>query len=88
VELGIECFCAHEAVGTRDKAWVFLEYQTMPSLRDVAHDDVLCTLSNRSAPDRGKWCGLSGQAAWTAHRVQNHTLMGHSPPGSHGGPPC
>ncbi len=51
-----------------------LEYQTMPSLRDVAHDGVLCTFSNRSAPDRGKWCGPS--------IMYNHTLLGHSPPAS------
>ncbi len=53
-----------------------LEYQAMPSLRDVARDGFLSTFSNRSAPDRGKWCGPSGQAAWTVHRVQNHTLLG------------
>jgi hypothetical protein len=47
-----------------------LEHQVIPSLRDVAHDGFLCTLSNRSAPDRGKWCGPSGQAAWTVHHVQ------------------
>ncbi len=47
-----------------------LEYQAMPSLRDVAHDGVLCTFSNRSASDRGKWCGPSGQAAWTVHHVK------------------
>jgi hypothetical protein len=28
-----------------------LEYQAMPSLRDVAHDGILCTFSNRSDPD-------------------------------------
>jgi hypothetical protein len=59
-----------------------LEYQAMPSLGDVAYGDVLCTFSNRSAPDRGKWCGPSGQAAWTVHHVQNHTLLSHSPPAS------
>jgi hypothetical protein len=57
-----------------------LEYQAMPSLRNVAHDSVLSTSSNRSAPDQGKWCGPSGHAAWTVHHVQNHTLRGHSPP--------
>jgi hypothetical protein len=51
----------------------------MPSLPDVAHEGVLCTFSNISAPDQGKWWGQSGQAAWTAHHVQNHTLLGHSP---------
>jgi hypothetical protein len=43
------------------------------------------TFSNRSAPDRAKWCGPSGQAAWTAHHIQNHTLLGHSPPASQAG---
>jgi hypothetical protein len=55
-----------------------LEYQAMPSLRDVAHDSVLCTFIKRSAPDRGKWCSPPGQAAWTVHHVQNHTQRGHS----------
>jgi hypothetical protein len=50
-----------------------LEFQAMPSLRHVACDGVLSTSSNRSAPDRGKWFGSSGQAAWTVHHVQNHT---------------
>ncbi len=65
-----------------------LGYQGMSSLRDVDHDGVLCTFSNRLALysiDRGKWCGPSGQAAWTVHHVQNHTLLGHSPPGSQAG---
>jgi hypothetical protein len=57
----------------------------MPSLRDSAHDGVLCTFSNRTAPDRAKWCGPSGQAARTVHHVQNHTLLGHSPPASQAG---
>jgi len=42
-----------------------LEYQSMPSLRDGG---VLCTF-------RGKWCGLTEQAAWTVNQVQNHTLL-------------
>ncbi len=45
-------------------------------LRTVAHDTVLCRFSNRSDPDPDKWCGPSGQAAWTVHRVKNHTLLG------------
>jgi hypothetical protein len=56
-----------------------LEYHAMPSLRDVAHAGVLLAFRNRSTPDRGKWCSPSGQAAWTVHPVQNHTLRGHSP---------
>ena len=62
-----------------------LEYQALPSLRDVAHEGVLCTFSNRSAPDRGKWCGPSGPAAWTVHHVQNHTLLARSPSASQAG---
>jgi hypothetical protein len=35
------------------------------------------------APDQAKLCGPSGQAAWTGHHVQNHSLLlGHSPPAS------
>jgi hypothetical protein len=41
-----------------------LEYQDMRSLRDTAHDGVLCTFSNRSALELRKWFGPSGQAAW------------------------
>jgi hypothetical protein len=57
-----------------------LENQTMPSLRVVAHDGlfVYCPFSYRSALDRGNWCGLSGQAAWTVYRVKNHTLLSDS----------
>jgi hypothetical protein len=40
-----------------------------------------------TALDRGKWCDLSGQAAWTAHHVQNHALLGGSS-NQPGGPPC
>ncbi len=62
-----------------------LEYQAMPSFQEVAHDGVLCTISNRSAPDVDKWCDPSGQAAWTVHHVQNHILLGHSPSDSRTG---
>jgi hypothetical protein len=58
---------------------VLLEYQIMSSLSDVAHDGVLCTFSNRSAPCRSKLCGPIGQAAWTVQHIQNHTLLGHYP---------
>jgi hypothetical protein len=50
----------------------------MPSLRDVAHDGVLCTFCFRFAPDRG-------QVVWSVrgdvmdHQVQNHNLVHHSP---------
>jgi hypothetical protein len=47
-----------------------LEYQTISSLRDKAHDGVLCTFSNRSVLNRGK-CSLSssqpgGPPCWTS----------------------
>jgi hypothetical protein len=66
---------------------LLLEYEAMPSLSDVAHDGVLCTvhLVIDQPPDRGKWCGPSGQVAWTVHHVKNHTLLGHSPPASQAG---
>ncbi len=64
---------------------ILLEYQTMAFLLDVAHGGVLCTFRNRSAPGLNKWCGLSGQAAWTVHQVQNHTLLDYSPPASQAG---
>jgi hypothetical protein len=60
-----------------------LEHQAMPSLRDVAHDGVLCTVVIDHP--QSKWCGLSGKAAWTVHHVQNHTLLTHSPPASQAG---
>ncbi len=59
-----------------------LEYQVMPSLRDVAHDGVLCTFSNRSALNRDKWCGQGR----TVHHIQNLTPLGHSS-SQPGGPP-
>ncbi len=54
-----------------------LEYQPMPSLRDVAHDGVLCTFGTSGVVVR--------VATWTVHHVQNHTLLGHSPPASQAG---
>jgi hypothetical protein len=36
-----------------------LEYRAMPSLRDIAHDGVLCTFSNRSVPTGA--CGVVRQ---------------------------
>ncbi len=65
-----------------------LEYQAMPSLRDVAHGSVLwvyTVFSNGSATDREKWCGPPGQAAWTVHHKQNHTLLGYSHKASQAG---
>ncbi len=54
-----------------------LEYRANPSLRDVAHDGVLCTFSTTVGQPQTRasaWCGLSGQAEWTVHHIQNHTL--------------
>ncbi len=49
-------------------------------LRDVAHDGVSCTFSNRSARD---WCKRSGGMDRPSR--SNHTLLGHSPPASQAG---
>jgi hypothetical protein len=51
-----------EGVQHQREGMGLLEYQTFSflffsSLRDVAHDGVLCTFINRSAPDQDKWCG-------------------------------
>jgi hypothetical protein len=43
-----------DACGSTRTCMGLLEYQAMPSLRNVAHDGVLCTFSNTSAPDRDK----------------------------------
>ncbi len=67
-----------------------IEFQAMTSLRDIAHDGVLCTFIKRSAPDRGKLCGPSGQSAWAVHHVQNDkiTPFGSLSSSQPGGPPC
>ncbi len=57
-----------------------LKYQAMPSLRDVAHDNVLCTFTvvidqpqtgETGVVHQGRRHGLS-----SVHHVQNHTLLG------------
>jgi hypothetical protein len=68
-----------------------VEYQVMPSLRYIAHDGVLCTVhavSNGSAPDRGKWCGPSGQAAWTVHFKYKKTPCWVTSSSKPDGQPC
>ncbi len=77
------------AISTAENFWCahrgsmgLLEYKAMPSLRDVAHDGVLC---NISAPDRCKWCGPSGQAAWTITKLHLVVSLSFS---QLGGPPC
>ncbi len=66
-----------------------LDYLVMPSLHDLAHDGVLCTFSNRSASDRGKWCGLSGHAARhgpsNTEKITTCVSLSSSQPGE---PPC
>jgi hypothetical protein len=55
----------------------------MLSLCDVAHDGVWFTFSNRSAPDRGKWCGgMDGPSRTKSHPAGS---VSSSQPG---GPPC
>ncbi len=50
LQFGIPHSVPKDRFKTKEKAWV---YQSMPSLRDVAHGGVLCTFRNRSSPDRG-----------------------------------
>jgi hypothetical protein len=61
-----------------------LKYQAMPSLRDLAHDGVLCTFSNRSAPDRGS---VRAGSIDCPSRTKSHPAgsLSSSQPG---GPPC
>jgi hypothetical protein len=62
-----------------------LEYQAMPSLRDVAHDGVLCTISNRSAPPTGASGVRQGKRHGPSITYKAPTLLGHSPPASQAG---
>jgi hypothetical protein len=64
-----------------------LEYQAMPSLRDIAHDGVSCTFSNsRSAPDRDKYfCPFVRAGSMDRLSRTNHTLPGSLPPTSQAG---
>ncbi len=59
----------------------------MASLCDVAHDDVLCTFIVIVIDQPQTWTSgvVRQQAAWAVHHVQNHTLLGHSPPASQEG---
>jgi hypothetical protein len=61
-----------------------LEYHVMPSFRDVAHDGVLCTFSNRSAPDPGYvvWSVRAGGMDRPSHPAGS---LSSSQPGR---PPC
>jgi hypothetical protein len=59
-----------------------LEYEAMPSFRDVAHDDVCVHLVIDQSHTGASVVVRSRQAAWTIHHVQNHTLLGHTPPDS------
>jgi hypothetical protein len=43
--------CTQES-GDQREGMGLLVYQAMPSLRDLAHEGVLCTFSNRPVPDR------------------------------------
>jgi hypothetical protein len=58
-----------------------LEYQAMPSLYDVAHGDVLCTFSNRSAP-AVRAGGMDRPSRTISHPAWS---LSSSQPG---GPPC
>jgi hypothetical protein len=63
-----------------------LESHAMPSLRDLAHDGVLCIFSNRSAPDRAKWWPVGSVRAGGMDRPSHPAgSLSSSQPG---GPPC
>jgi hypothetical protein len=53
----------------------------MPSLRDLDHDGIFYTISPR--PVQVMWSIMAGRI--DRHHVQNHTLLGHSPPASQAG---
>ncbi len=74
---------AHDSVSCTFRTTTTILYCKMSIFRPI--NILNSTFSNRGAPDRAKWSGPSGQAAWTAHHVQNHTLLGHSPPASQTG---
>jgi hypothetical protein len=61
-----------------------LEYQAMSSLRDVAHDGVLCTFNKRSAPDLSRMVSLVRAGDMDRpSRIKSHPAVpGHSPPAS------
>jgi hypothetical protein len=56
------------------------EYQSMPSLRDVAHDGVLCTFSHLVTDQPTSDVVRQGRRHGPSIYVQNHILLGHSPP--------
>ena len=69
---------------TQREGMGLLHYHAIPFFHDLAHDSVLFTFSNRSGPDRRKWCGSLGQTSWTGHHIHSHTLPCHSPPAQRG----
>ncbi len=76
------------AASTREKAWVY--QSTRPCLPRVTQlMTVFCVHLVKYQPQTGASGAVcpSGQAAWTVHHVQNHTLLCHfsSQPV---GPPC
>jgi hypothetical protein len=66
-----------------------LEYQPMPSLSDVALGGVMCTtVHSVIAQPQARTSDVVRQGRYSMElpsRVQNHTILGHSPPA---GPSC
>jgi hypothetical protein len=56
-----------------------VEYQAMPSLRDVAHDGWLCAFiisaHSLTAPDRATGTVQKRQGIWPIYQIQNHTCQ-------------
>jgi hypothetical protein len=63
-----------------------LEFQAMPSLHDIQLMTMFYVHLVMDQPQtRASGVVRQGSAAWAAHHVQNHTLLGHSPPASQAG---
>jgi hypothetical protein len=67
---------SREMTGRTERRHGSSRVPAMTYLRDVDHNGVLCTFCNKSALDRDKWCGLSGQSRTKSHPA----ALGHSPP--------
>jgi hypothetical protein len=61
-----------------------LEYQAMPSFHVIAHDGVFCVHLVIDHPQTGT-SGEIVRAGRMDHHIQNHILLGRSPPASQAG---
>jgi hypothetical protein len=82
------CLARLRGIAPREKARVYFSTRPCLPLRDVAHDDVLCTFSKRSAQDRGQvvWSVRAGGMDRPS-RTKSHS-SGSLSSTQPGGPPC